>query len=331
VARPVDTGRVVKAIFTLPSGVKVGRAALGARGDVPGSVRQQTYDGDTVIVDLDGTLGLRFLGVDAPEVSFTLPGSRAFVSLADERWTEFLASPFAPEYGPFDPPLEPALTAHLLTGVGPDAAPNHARLAKAAERALEGHVLADIEALDQTPDTFRFFCAFATEVMDVYARLLCYLNRHQPDADSPEPRPRSYNERLLALGHVLPYFIWPNVDPYRRQQRLVDAVPVPGSMSPERASPEESRTLDEARRSVKEARAAGFGVFAPDDPLLVYPFELRFLSRRRPPDRWVIDLAAADDLLRAPQTYHEIVNPEDRLFVPEEYVPLFATKGWRTK
>jgi hypothetical protein len=45
----------------------------------------------------------------------------------------------------------------------------------------------------------------------------------------------------------------------------------------------------------------------------------------------VIDLAAGDDLLRRPQSYHEIANPEDRLFVPEEYVPLFATKGWRTE
>jgi hypothetical protein len=322
---------VAKAIFTLPSGLKVGRAVLGARGDVPGSVRQQTYDGDTVIVDLDGTLGLRFLGVDAPEVSFTLPGGMTFVSVADERWTAFLASPFAAEYGPFEPPLEPALEAHLLAAVGPDAAPNHARLAEEAERALESLVLDDIDALGQTAETFRFFCAFATEVMDVYARLLCYLNRNQPDEDSPEARPKSYNERLLALGQVLPYFIWPNVDPYRRQERLVAAVPRPGSMSPENTGSGDRRALDDARASVKEARAAGLGVFAPADPLLVFPFELRFLSRRSPPDRWVIDLAAGDDLLRRPQSYHEIANPEDRLFVPEEYVPLFATKGWRTE
>ena len=72
-----SSGKVgmAKAIFTLKSGLKVGRVALGAHGDVPGSVRQQTHDGDTVIVDPDGNLGVRFLGVDAPEVSFTLPGS----------------------------------------------------------------------------------------------------------------------------------------------------------------------------------------------------------------------------------------------------------------
>jgi endonuclease YncB( thermonuclease family) len=322
---------MARAIFTLASGLKVGRVALGAHGDVPGSVRQQAHDGDGVIVDPDGNLGLRFLGVDAPEVSFTLPGSQTFVSIANPRWTEFLANPFASEYGPFDPPLEDGLARHLLARVGPDTAPNHARLAKEAERGLENLMLADVAALGQTPETFRLFCSFATEVMDTYGRLLCYLNRDQPDAGEPEPRPKSYNERLLALGLVTPYFIWPNLDPYKRQKRLVDAVPVPGSLAPEGVGAQERRSLDEARESVRDARGAGRGLFAPADPLLLYPFELRFLSRRRPPDRWVIDLGAADDLLRPPQSYHEIANPEDRLFVPAEYVPLFAAKGWNAR
>ena len=78
------------------------------------------------------------------------------------------------------------------------------------------------------------------------------------------------------------------------------------------------------------ARQNGRGVLNPADPLRVYPFELRFLSRRKPPDRWVIDLTAGDDLLRQPQTYHEIPNAEDRLFVAEEYVALFESKGWQT-
>jgi hypothetical protein len=30
-----------------------------------------------------------------------------------------------------------------------------------------------------------------------------------------------------------------------------------------------------------------------------------------------------------PQSYFKIPNPEDRLFVPPEFVPLFAAKGWR--
>jgi len=30
-----------------------------------------------------------------------------------------------------------------------------------------------------------------------------------------------------------------------------------------------------------------------------------------------------------PSNYWTIVNPEDQLFIPEEYVPLFVSKGWQ--
>jgi endonuclease YncB( thermonuclease family) len=320
---------MAKAIEALGSGLKVGHAALGAHGDVQGSVRQQTYDGDTVIVVADGNLGLRFLGVDAPEVSFPLPGSTAFISIADPRWADFLEDPFEDPYGAIDPPLDPGLQASLATRVGPGAAANHADFAKAAERALEALIESDIAVLQQTPETFRFFCSFANEVMDVYGRLLCYINRSQPDADDPEPRPKSYNERLLALGHVTPYFIWPNLDPYRPPKRPVDAVPVPHTVAPVDVTLEELESLDAARESVRQARLQGLGIFSPANPLRVYPFELRFLSRRTPPERWVIDLSAGDDLLREPQSYHLIPNVEDRLFVPEEYAALFVSKGWQ--
>jgi hypothetical protein len=165
--------------------------------------------------------------------------------------------------------------------------------------------------------------------MDAYGRLLCYINRDQPDADDPEPRPRSYNERLLALGHVSPYFIWPNLDPYMQPGRLVDAVPVPNTDAPAGVTADERASFDAARESVRQARLAGLGVFSQANLLRVFPFELRFLSRRRPPDRWVIDLSAGDDLLRDPQSYHLIPNVEDRLFVPEEYAALFVAKGWQ--
>jgi hypothetical protein len=72
--------------------------------------------------------------------------------------------------------------------------------------------------------------------------------------------------------------------------------------------------------------------------LKLLPFEVRYLARtfkrgnqefRGGPDRWIINLAAGDDRLLAPQRYIEIANPEDRLFVPAEYVPLFINKGWQ--
>jgi hypothetical protein len=34
-------------------------------------------------------------------------------------------------------------------------------------------------------------------------------------------------------------------------------------------------------------------------------------------------------VLVPPQFYFEVANPEDRLFVPAEYVPLFVERGWR--
>lgn len=72
------------------------------------------------------------------------------------------------------------------------------------------------------------------------------------------------------------------------------------------------------------------GLFAAADPLRLLPFELRFLARRQPRDRWVIDLGGDSDRLIAPQRYLTITNPEDPLFIPAEYVPLFADRGWRT-
>jgi hypothetical protein len=54
-----------------------------------------------------------------------------------------------------------------------------------------------------------------------------------------------------------------------------------------------------------------------------------FLARRQPPERWLIDLSAGDDRLLAPQRYRTVPNPEDRLFIPEEYVPLFEQNGWK--
>ena len=69
--------------------------------------------------------------------------------------------------------------------------------------------------------------------------------------------------------------------------------------------------------------------FAPSNPLTFEPFEIRFLGRGGVPSRWVIDLSQNDDVLIHPQNYWTIANPEDRLFISEEYVPLFVSEGWQ--
>jgi hypothetical protein len=43
----------------------------------------------------------------------------------------------------------------------------------------------------------------------------------------------------------------------------------------------------------------------------------------------VLDMAARDDRLLAPQLYPRFEWPEDRLFVGEAFVPLFLSRGWR--
>jgi hypothetical protein len=196
----------------------------------------------------------------------------------------------------------------------------------------------DLRVLGKTPETFRFFLSFAHEVMDRYGRFLGYLNLFQPDENDPQPRPRSYNERLLEAAVANPYFIWPNVDPFRGPSSLASAVPEPGMASRPTSG---DNALAETRTCVRAAREARAGVFSEDDPLLLQAFEVRFLSRqstievdrgerevRRPPDRWVIDLSKEDNVLLPPQHYHTIPFPEDRLFVPAEYVPLFVEHGW---
>jgi hypothetical protein len=162
-------------------------------------------------------------------------------------------------------------------------------------------------------------------VIDRYGRFLAFLNQDRP----PGQRRPSYNERLLRQGLASPYAIWPNLNPFVTGPSIVEAVPEPGQSPPE---------LERVRRLVTEARDAGRGIYDPNQPLRLQAFELRFLARstrvdngsaRRGPDRWVIDVAAGDDLLRPPHAYHRIAKPEDRLFVSIEHVPLFESQGWR--
>ncbi len=317
---------MTKAIEQLKSGLTVGHAALGFRGGVTGSVRQQVHDGDTISVRAVGNFGIRFLGVDAPEISFRLPGETRFTALSSSKWEAFLSDPLAQSLPPFNPPLAPGLLNHLQAGVGPGAATNHRHHAEAAEDALEEEVLKDIQALGQTEEVFQFFLVFANEVADRYGRLLCFINRNQPHPTDPAPRPLSYNERLLQAAKVSPYFIWPNINPFRKQKSVVASVLPPGTANNVADS---DKTLKLARQWVRDARQQQTGLFDAQNPLKLEPFEIRFLARRSPPGRWVIDLSKNDDVLIKPQEYHTIPNVEDRLFIPEEYVPLFVEAGWK--
>jgi len=311
---------MAKAIDQTRGGLTFGLFGLGIHGARPGSIAQQVHDGDTVNVRANGNFGVRFLGIDTPEVSFMLPGSAQFRSIDSMAWETFLADPFAADLPPLE--LDPALRANLTARLGAGAAINHARHAEAAHRALEREMRADMEARGLTKDDLQFFAAFAREIVDRYGRLLAFLNIDDPTA----ARPADYNTRMLEQGLATPYFIWPNVDPWRAQGSLIDATLPPGPFRQRANAPGKLRS---AREAVASARANRIGIFEAADPLRLHPFELRYLAQRRVPDRWVIDLASAAPTLIEPQSYHTVANLEDRLFVPADHVPLFERVGWQ--
>lgn len=294
------------------------RANLGFRRNtagLPQSLEKVVYDGDTINVGLTGSGALRFLGVDTAELK--IAGS----PLDSEKWVARLADPSLLDAIA----LQPGLKSHLAAKFGPDTAANHRRHAEQAQAHLQALVEGDMaeQGLDATG--FRLFAEFSYEVFDSHARFLVFANRAQATA----PRPLSYNERMLRDGFSQPFFIWPNIAPFRDFKTVADAIPLPGTMH----SLAGKGKLGLARRLVAEARQTAqtvkTGVFNPDDPLVLAAFELRFIDRKEPPTRAVIDLGRKSDTLLHPQSYWTVANPEDRLFVPPEFVPAFVSRGWK--
>lgn len=285
-------------------------------------------DGDTIGIHIEGSGGVRFLGIDTPEKNFQLPGSSAQRRLDSPEWEAYLTDPF--QAGTFG--LDADLVSHVRTriqaalGAGVKLGANHRLHGDNAQQALSTLVQSDIETLGQDRTTFRYFLAFSFEAFDSFGRFLAFINRHQPNANSPSPRPFSYNARMLENGMALPYFIWPNIDPFREKSSLLDAVLVPGTAN---QVAETTQELRRARDFVRQARTNKLGVFRAANPLRFEAFEVRYLGRREIPNRAVIDLSRNDNVLLRPQSYFRIPNPEDRLFIPPAFVPLFVSRGWR--
>jgi hypothetical protein len=149
-----------------------------------------------------------------------------------------------------------------------------------AGESLRSLVESDMAALGQDSATFKYFLACEFEVFDSRGRFLAFVNRDQPDPNVPGPRPLTYNERQLEKGKALPFFIWPNIDPFRNVN-LVDAVLAPGT-APDVVNA--SASLRRARDFVQRARTSELGVFEKVNPLRLEAFEIRFLARREAPD-----------------------------------------------
>ncbi|WP_293005660.1 hypothetical protein [Nitrosomonas sp.] len=309
--------------FDINSNIRaVGSIRRAASGN-PQSLDASIADGDTIGFHFSGSGSMRFLGVDTPEKNFQLPGSQAHRRLDSEEWDAYLTDPFLPQFDPYN--LDADLIAHLRTRIGPGAGINHRFHGDNAEQTLIAQVQTDMDTLGQTPDTFGYFLSFSFEVFDSYGRFLAFINRNQPNANIPGPRPHSYNERQLESGAALPYFIWPNIAPFRKES-LLEAVFSPGMA---RRTAEASSDLRRTRDFVRQARANGMGVFNPANPLRFEAFEVRYLGRRELPHRAVIDLSRDDDFILQAQHYFRIPNAEDRLFIPPAFVPLFVMRGWR--
>ncbi len=311
------------------SGFKIGSSRLGQYGAHTGSIRQLVHDGDTINVRLPGNIGLRFLGIDSPEVSFPLPGSPSFVALKNARWASFFASGKWRKQLPFPQHLLDHLSDRIQDRA--EVAHNHAHHAEQAERSLEAAMLADFERSRRSAEEYSLFMAFAYEFLDATGRLLGYLHADKSnfeDAAQGEAIAKwSYNERQLMAGTALPYFIWPNVQPFLRLNPFAQE-----NLHPDQfwKNVRSSTKLKTARQSVQAARKAGLGVFDKSNPLLLEPFELRFISRRRLPARFVIHLGQpGSTCLLSPDQYYRIPHPEDRLFVPADFRVLFEQAGWQ--
>lgn len=304
-----------------------GFALPGIYSGKAGSVAQHVHDGDTLNVMPRGNIGVRLLGIDTPEVSFAFPGPKLrFVGLNKPEWNDFLSAPFDSQWGEYNDEVSADMKMWIESKIVGQPGTTHNEHADAATDGLRAMITEDMEIMGQTAETFGYYLAFGFEVMDGYGRFLSTVNREQPSRTEPTPRPATYNMRLLQQGLAFPYFIWPNMNPWERPDSVAKAVIPPGKAK-ELASTD--RELITARTAVQKAREQHLGVFDAMNPLLLEPFELRFLSRRSLPDRYVIDLTSDSDEMVHPHNYFHIPNPEDRLWISSVYVPLFEKHGWK--
>lgn len=304
-------------------------AKLAGKKGKPVTVKGSVVDGDTIKIDSGEPVSTRMLGIDAPETKSPLPGTELpFVATDNKDWKRILRDGFrAPELKAFKAELSDGLIKHFQKAFAADCAANHRAHANAAHRRLEELVEADIAQLHSTPELFQVYLAFSNEIKDRYGRLLCFIHPYQRNKPAGGARVPSYNERLLKEGFVLPYFIWPNVEPFRSKGGKLQAIPAPGKLRPILAP---SGDLTKARTLVKKARKAGLGVYAKGNPLRLQAFELRMLTRLTPPERFVLDLSDPHaKRLIVPQEYYRVPFAEDRLFINVEDLPRWIAKGWK--
>ncbi len=322
---------VSKSLWVNKQNLKLGASAFGFHGKKIGTVKQIVHDGDTLNTRLIYNLGVRFLGVDTPEISFQLPGTSNFINLLDKRWDDFFRSGKWKENLAIGQDLYHYFS--NIIGNGKNVSKHHAAFAGEAEKSLVKIISSDFKKSKKSSKSFIFFMAFGNEFLDSYGRLLCYLNssvdnfRNQKDKD--EAKKLSFNERQLATGWAAPYFIWPNIQPFLLVRAFAKENILPKNFW---NLIKKAGKLHQARKFVADARSSNKGIFNSTDPLKLMPFELRIISRKKSPDRYVIDLRdEGNNVLLKPEEYIKIPHQEDRLYIPAECIPIFQVFGWVIK
>jgi len=320
-----------KSLWVNRQNLKLGVSAFGLHGKKIGTVKQIVHDGNTLNTRLLQNLGVGFLGIDTPEISFQYPGTHNFINLSDKRWDDYFRSGKWKESFPIGQDLYHYFS--NIIGNGKNVSKNHADFAVEAEKSLVKIINSDFKKSKKSTRSFTFFMAFGNDFLDAYGRLLCYLNssidNFKSQKDKDEAKKLSYNERQLATGWATPYFIWPNIQPFLSIK----------AFSKENVLPQyfwklvkKASRLHQVRKFVSDARSSNKGIFSGTNPLKLMPFELRIISRKKSPDRYVIDLRdEGNNVLLKPEEYIKIPHQEDRLHIPSEYVPIFQVFGWVIK
>ncbi len=203
---------------------------------------ESVIDGDTILTAKEGLIDIRFCGVNAAERGtmlekdeyndiFNIKGNAKketseLTYVSTSNLEEYFSNPFDSEkYSDaedFKDTLgEEILENHLKRILNKRTANNHAHHAENARIELINMVKNDMRRSIKSPEDFQLYIEFPYEPIDTYGRFLgwVYYKGDKPKEDKKDGITKkirhalSYNEKLLKMGCVIPYFIWPNVSP----------------------------------------------------------------------------------------------------------------------
>jgi hypothetical protein len=261
-----------------------------------------------------------------------IKGEEVWRELNDISWKKYLSEPFDPSFfdtDSFKKSLGEGLFKYLKEKTGSETAANQYDNSLISRQKLFDIINMDKIESERQGRKFSFFMRFSFEVFDAYGRLLCYLHKNKEKGEQSSND--SYNELLLESGYAVPYFIFPNVDPFIKFNSILDAIPEVGQ---DRFAfyklIQRSDKLKKARKYLENIRSGKNNtLFTGDNALKLLPFELRILERREKPFRYVVDLSNPEPIIIPPEDYFLIRNVEDRFFIPEEYLPIFEKRGYK--